>query len=222
MVVFSTERPLIALARHEVQLGADLIDGARQELLGDADGDSGFRSGYLLGVEADGRRESHPCCTELVERLLEGVVAPVAEPRGLEAGFSFLKSADGKAPAEREGVHYGGPHLDSHPRLADDLELFRILVNLCEQRRRFTYVRTDRRRLQRAGVEVGRSEFAALRLPGSHELARVDLPGRRDECVFALHFLASAVPHVGVDEAHGYFLASFEAVADPERIGSLA
>ena len=123
--------------------------------------------------------------------------------------LSFVKLAVGMPPTETEGPLYEGPHLDSHPALTDSTELLRLLVNLSEHPRRFLYAVTDRWDL---GVRSGRREFAPLALPPEVERRVVVIPGRTSTTVHALRFLASAVPHVGLNDPPEQFLLSLEAL----------
>jgi hypothetical protein len=71
--------------------------------------------------------------------------------------------------------------------------VFRVLVNLSEYPRR------------------------ALLWDGAHDRAaeEVVVPGRRCGAVHSLHYWASAVPHCGVNDALGFFLAAYEAPGEP-------
>jgi hypothetical protein len=160
----------------------------------------------------------HADCLALAEGLRRELLVDVEREQGLNFDLSFFKIAIGRPPTADEGVFYEGPHLDSHPGLSDSVELLRLLVNLSECPRRFVYAATDRWQLQRAGVPVARREFEPLRLPRATELRSVSIPGRTDDSVHALKFFASAVPHVGLNDAPEHFLVSFEALADPRAI----
>jgi hypothetical protein len=61
-------------------------------------------------------------------------------------------------------------------------------------------------------VRYGRREFEPLTLAPEIETRVVHLPGRTATSLHALRFLASAVPHVGLNDPPEHFLVSFEAV----------
>jgi hypothetical protein len=182
-IVHATRRPLIVLERHAVGTDPALLARVREELAA---------AGHLLGLHAD--PAAHPACVGLAEALQRRLHAD-----GFE--LSFYKLALGAPPPEP-------PHLDSHPELTGDAELLRLLVNLSPHPRRFLYAATDRWRL---GAD-DRSEYAPLALPPGAERRVVAIPGRTPSTLHALRFLASAVPHVGLNDPPEHFLLSFDAV----------
>jgi hypothetical protein len=200
--------PLIVLERHAVELDPALVARAREELLaGRPRSATGFRSGFLLGVQADAR--SHPHCQALADALRRRLL-PGAE----DFGLSFYKLAEGRPPEADDGVFSEAPHLDTHPELHGSRELLRLLVNLSRWPRRFVFAATDRWQLEREGIGVPRREFEPLDLPRATETRTVTLPGRSDGAVSALRFYASAVPHAGLNAPPEHFLVSFEAVRE--------
>ena len=155
-----------------------------------------------------------PAASRLSKRLREDVVRTEARSSGREYGLSFLKAAEGPPPEAAEGVHYEGFHLDTHPEVdGGGRELARLLINLADVPRRFRYAAIDRFELARQGREVPRSDYQVVELPPDVETQLIEIPPRRGGRVHALRFWASVLPHVGVDDEQGYFLASYEAVA---------
>jgi hypothetical protein len=179
----------------------------------DADPITGFRWGYLLGVE-DGVADRMPAASALVNRLGEEVVRGEASASGRDYALSFLKAAEGAPPMDGEGVHYEGFHLDTHPQVdGGGPELARLLINLADVPRRFRYATIDRFELDRRGHGVPRCDYQVVELPPGVKTELIEIPRRRGDQVHALRFWASVIPHVGVDDEQGYFLASYEAVA---------
>jgi hypothetical protein len=207
--------PLALLIEHvafRVSLDERLVSAARQELL-DRSPAKAFRWGYLLGVEGDAAVHM-PAASALAARLYEEAVAPEGEASCRDYALSFIKVADGPPPEASEGVHYNGFHLDTHPEVdGSGAELARLLFNLADGPRRFRYAAIDRFELARRGCEVPRSDYQVVDLPAEVETHVVEIPPRSGDRVHALRFWASVVPHVGVDDEHGHFLASYEAVA---------
>jgi hypothetical protein len=205
--------PLLILRTARLSLAEATLSAAAAELFDrpTAIRTTGFSATYLLGIEED--RARFPASTALVGRLRESIVRPLEAELGVAFGLSFLKLACGRPPSAPHGVYYEGPHLDSHPGIAPGTELLRVLINLGSYRRRFQYFQTDVYALQAAGVPVGRTDFAPLALPDDIARATLDIPGRTADRVDLLQFWASVVPHVGINESAGSFLASFEALA---------
>jgi hypothetical protein len=197
-----------------VSLDDQLVSAARKELLERSPSESdGFRWGYLLGVEGD-VADGLPAASMLAARLHEEAVAPEGRASGRDYSLSFLKVADGRPPEASEGVHYDGFHLDTHPEVdGSGPELLRLLFNLGTVPRRFRYAEVDRFELARRGYEVPRSDYQVVELPDDVGTTAILIPPRSADRLHALRFCASVVPHVGVDDEHGHFLASYEAVA---------
>ena len=196
--------------RFEVELPPDLAPRAREELLArlDGAGDDAFRFGYLLGVELD-ELPALPSVARLERLLRERVVEP---------GYtlSFFKTTTGAAPEVREGVHFDGFHLDTHPAILSDeqgMELARLLINLAPTPRAFRYAAIDRFDLARRGLRVPRSDYQVVELPSDVPIQAVEIPRLEASAVHAPAFWASVVPHVGSDGPDGHFLVSYEAVA---------
>jgi hypothetical protein len=202
----------VKIVRLEVDLPPGLVEGAREELLdrGTPNRDAPFRWGYLLGVDKPDVRAALPLACRLDDLLREQAVAP-------EYSLSFLKTSTGRAPQVNEGVHYDGFHLDTHPEIVDDsgAELARVLINLAPERRTLRIARTDRFELAARGLPIHRGDYQAVNLPDDIETGTIDIPPIDDATVHALQFFASAIPHAGVDNGGGHFLASYEAVARP-------
>jgi hypothetical protein len=196
--------------RFEVKLPPDLAPRAREELLdrGGAAGDDAFRFGYLLGIER-AALPGLPAVARLERLLRERVVEP-------DYTLSFFKTTAGAAPEVREGVHFDGFHLDTHPDIRSDdqgVELARLLINLAPTPRAFRYAAIDRFELARRGLRVPRSDYQVVELPPDVPVRMVEIPGVEPHAVHALAFWASVVPHVGSDGPDGHFLVSYEAVA---------
>jgi hypothetical protein len=192
-----------------VDLPEGLVRAAHEELLdrGTPDREAPFRWGYLLGVDRPEMRAALPNACRLDELLRDQAVPP-------GHSLSFIKTSSGAAPEASEGVHYNGFHLDTHPEIVDDsgLELARVLINLAPEPRTLRIARTDRFALAARGLPVHRGDYQVVDLPGDVETATIDIPPLENGTAHALHFLASVVPHVGVDNGAGHFLASYEAV----------
>jgi hypothetical protein len=117
---------------------------------------------------------------------------------------------------EAQGVHYEGLHIDTHPDLGAETDLLRVLVNLGESPRRFRFGDATRIELARSGLYEDRASFRADHVEAHVPMRELCIPGREGSRISFLVFYASVLPHVGVTEAPGYFLFSFEAVV-PSR-----
>jgi len=202
----------VKIVSFQVNLPPGILEAARAELLdrGTPDREAPFRWGYLLGVDGPDVRAALPSASRLDELLRRHAVAA-------EYSLSFLKTSLGAAPAVNEGVHYDGFHLDTHPEIIDDsgLELARVLINLAAERRTLRIAKTDRFELAARGLPIHRGDYQVVDPPDDIETTTIDIPPADNGTVHALQFFASVIPHVGVDNGDGHFLASYEALARP-------
>jgi hypothetical protein len=195
-------------------IGETLLAAARGEVLGRRDEHRarGVAWGYLLGLEREATAAAFPAAWELCDRLA-AVAARVAPHAGNGFRFSFCKGYAGPVIAEAAGVHHEGLHIDTHPEVAAGTDLLRVLLNVDTSARRFRYGDATRVELARAGLHADRARFEADHVAAHVPLHDVCIPGRRGTRLSGLLFWASVLPHVGITEAPGYFLYSFEAVA---------
>jgi hypothetical protein len=207
------DRELIRLDRQTVRVEHGLAETAWHELLseGEDDPSGDFRTGYLLGVESPRRGQRHPAASQLKAELYDQVVAPIAQRHRANFEFSFFKAAEGQPPSAAEGVHYGGYHVDTHAGDHSGLELLRVLLNVHSHLRRFRFAAVDRFELARRGAGIGRGVYQVPQLPGFVEDRELAIPAFDGQTISYITFWASVVPHVGVETAAGYFLASYEA-----------
>lgn len=206
-------RELIRHDRQRIELDPELVATARRNLLsGQTLAERDYLFGFMLGVEqASGSRPA----LELVARLDRELVGPVGRCRDVQFELSFLKAVEGVVPDVAEGPLFAGFHLDTHPEMTADggPELLRILVNLASEPRTLRFIHADRFELVAAGLDLPRSSFQVVEAPLHFRHATVVIPPFDGREISYLTFWASVVPHVGVENEGGHFLASFEAVA---------
>jgi hypothetical protein len=209
--------PLLVLEELPFSVAGECIDAAHGELLRRADPGAGgdHRLGYLLGIE-DPVDQKLPAAVELDRQVRAEFVEPIARETQRRYALSFLKTLEGAPPDALEGVLHAGYHLDTHPDITEEHgpELARILINLASTPRRFRFAQTDRFLLAEHGFPMHRGSYQVVELPRSVRESMIEIPGRTRESAFALRFWASVIPHVGIEDGRGHFLASYEAVAE--------
>jgi hypothetical protein len=207
--------PLLQLGRAECDLGDTLVTEARAEVTGRRreHAQRGVTWGYLLGLERPETERHFPAAWTICDRLERGIASAIGEGIGAAFSFSFCKAYSGPVITEAGGVHYEGLHVDTHPGLTDTTDLLRVLINVGDSDRCFRFGDATRVELARAGLYGNRGSFEADHAARHVTLREVRIPARRGSLVSFLVFWASAIPHVGITEAPGYFLYSFEAIA---------
>jgi hypothetical protein len=217
-LVVRDETALLSLCQAECRVDDGLVGSAKGEVAGRRVEHAalGVAWGYLLGMEREATETSFPAAWRLCDSIYRDVVRVIGDIEGADFHFSFCKAYSGPVIKEAEGVHYEGLHIDTHPDLDEATDLLRVLVNLGEHERRFRFGDATRLELARSGLYHDRASFRADHVEGHVPMRDVCIPGRAGSRVSFLVFLASVLPHVGITEAPGYFLFSFEAVV-PSR-----
>jgi hypothetical protein len=203
---------LVTLGAYDDPIAVDLVPRASAEVLSRRDElcARGVRWGYLLGVERAETAARFAAAWQLWDRLGRAIAADVGAAHAVELQPSFCKAYHGPVVHDAEGVHYEGLHR----------ELLRILINVGASARRFRFGDVTRDELSRAGLHVPRDEFRAAEVERHVPMREVLIPGCSGTRISFLVFWASVVPHVGVTEAPGYFLYSFEGLALPPPAGA--
>jgi hypothetical protein len=142
---------------------------------------TGRRQGSFSAGRIDDARDLPPAAAELDRLVRTELIDPLGRRGRLRFRLSFLKAGDGDAPPDQA---FAPSAMDGAP------SVFRVLLNLSEYPRRTLLWR-------------GEDDDAPP--------AEVLIPSRRCGAVHALHYVASKVPHCGLNDALGYFLASYEA-----------
>jgi hypothetical protein len=202
-------------------LGDALVCAAKAEVLCRRDDlkKHGVKWGYLLGVERAATQEQYPSAWRLCAVLENEIVTALGASRHVNFAFSFCKAYSGPVIKEAAGVHHEGLHIDTHPALTETTDLLRVLINVDASARCFRFGDVTRLELASSGLYSDRTRFEAEHLEGHVQLRECVLRGRRGGEVSFLLFWASVVPHVGINEALGYFLYSFEAVVTSPALG---
>jgi hypothetical protein len=206
---------LIRLGRIDCPINGELIASAKRELMrrGVEHASCGVHWGYLLGIEREITQAAFISAWQLCDELDMRIASVIGGCEQVSFRFSFCKVYSGPVLKEDEGVHYEGLHIDTHPGLDDTTDLLRVLINVDEQDRRFRFVDATRGELARLGLYNDRANFRADHVADFLPVREVCIPRRDESSVAFLVFWASVVPHVGVAEAPGYFLYSYEALA---------
>jgi hypothetical protein len=188
-------------------LSESVISNALSELLQhERDNRSaGCGWGYFQGMESDSN--SYPKTIRLRHEL-EKKLIPILTDSKAPFSFSFIKMSEAAITAS-----FGGLHLDSHPGLKEDEEIERILINLHEWPRQLRIAHADRFTLAKLGIHYDRHYYTLLQLPSTIETSVLEIPARDEGGIFIAVFLASQVPHVGVTNTEGHFVASFQRIS---------
>lgn len=169
--------------------------------------------GFFPDLEED-EDCKYPHCLEL-KKLLDGNFRSV---KGLDGklDLSFIKMASGKPPVE-----FGDLHLDTKAHSADPESgehILRLILNLGQYPRVLKYTELNAEQLCANGVKVIKGEYHPIELPPDIPVRTIQIPKRECDTVSGLLFWASEIPHVGVTDEHGYFIAGYRGCFDETKL----
>jgi hypothetical protein len=162
-----------------------LPEGLVERALGELLARGFTENGWTTGWAFATEPSPPPAVAELDALLRRDLVDGLAQQRACTLTLSFMKAADGEPPEDAADAWCGASALEGAATLEPGYGLFRLLINLSDYARR---------------VVLG-------------DEAEVLIPGRRYGAVHALHIWSSQIPHRGVNDRMGFFLASYSGVA---------
>ncbi|MBX4196707.1 hypothetical protein KW805_03905 [Candidatus Pacearchaeota archaeon] len=192
------ENPLMVLERHEFGSENFDIKEAYEELLAHSKKEKAITWGYFPGLEAK-EMERYPRCIKLAYQLRSLVPLPLA----------FIRLVSQKPDSE-----YGGMHIDVHPgvnHVKDPAhrndEVARVLINLHRAPRLMRYVPIDRDSLIKQGINISPHHYQIIKeqLP----IKEIEIPPITNTFMYSLKFWSSLLPHEGVTDDQGSFIASY-------------
>lgn len=199
----SEEKPLIVLEKHSADLSKFNLDSAKSELNEYISQDSGesFTWGYFPGME-ESEKEKYPECIGLGEKLKEFLF-----DENTSWELSFVRCASRKPVST-----FGGFHIDvdlgvRHKR-TDRREIIRALVNLHNFPRNLLYSLADRKQLRACGLKIPTGRYKTILLPENF-VKKAEIPAIGREEIYILKFFSSLIPHFGLTDENGHFVAGF-------------
>ncbi len=164
--------------------------------------------GFFPGFE-EGERDLYPQCFKLKKLLDKNFTRITGQADRME--LSFIKIASKKPPVE-----FGGLHLDTDVSSTEDSShqghILRLILNLGTYPRDLKYTKYTATQLKAMGVEIARGEYRPINLPANIPTSVVKIPPRNRDTLSGLLFWASEIPHVGLTNEHGYFIAGYGGV----------
>lgn len=191
------------LEKYTLNFSQQIILNAREELYKYEQEKSEMKCiwGYFPDLPGN-NPELYPKCVVLKKHLDAYLRSRLGNENQLT--MSFLKLASRKAEIE-----FGGLHLDDRPAPADEPDttsrILRLIINLGDFPRRLNYSKpVKERELFNHNKNI--------------PTEMIDIPERNNNLVWALKFWSSEVPHVGVTDEHGYFIAAYGGYFDESKL----
>lgn len=199
--------PLLELSSSDIEPTSNipaLLADARRELehLAHVRADAASATWGYFPDYTDPDDSAYAACQALEDAL--NTVLPLDEMR-----LAFLRVALREPKSE-----FGGLHIDVHDgvgherpaHIDEDAEIVRALVNLGDHPRRLAYLPGGRDELG----AIDRHRYAVLNVDPAR-LRHIDIPPFDGKTIWMLRFWSSVIPHAGVTDDRGHFLAAYGA-----------
>ena len=218
-VVFTRQTfPMMVLEKYEIDLSQE-INAARKELekLLIQNADNSHTWGYF--PQYCDNPSYYSSCIRLGKRLTENLIRGLSEPEK-SMSLAFIRLA-----SDRPNSSYGGLHIDvdsgvAHQRdktIAENLDIIRLIVNLGEHPRIIEHIPFTKEELRDFGYKISDDKYEVLTLKEGFPKKRIEIPPRKDNAIYALKFWSSQVPHAGITDECGHFMAAFGCYANMSK-----
>ena len=219
-LVFGTvERPFMILDGYNILGIEEHIKRAYEELkehLSKSD-DRSHTWGYFPQYCHD--ESQYQNCIMLGKKLKEGLVSKLPFPES-SMSLAFVRIADNKPVSDFGGLHVdvdtGVAHHRDHS-VDVGLDVLRLILNLGEYPRIVEYVPLSKDSLRRLGYIIPEEDYKTLPFPEGTIRYRIGIPVREANTIYGLKFWSSQVPHAGITDERGHFIAAFGCYADMNK-----
>ena len=131
--------------------------------------------------------------------------------------LAFIRLATAKPVSDYEGIHIDVDSGVAHQRdktIAKDLDIIRLIINLGEHPRIIEHILPTKEKLRSLGYQISDDKYEILALGEEFPRKRIEIPSRKGNSIYELKFWSSQVPHAGITDDRGHFLAAFGGYAD--------
>lgn len=210
VILEDSSGPLMVLERYALPSGLNFA-GAYQELLKyiEERADASYTWGYFPGIVDP--NDPYPECQKLEKDLQESLVSQFpTEQQDLH--LAFIRAASQRPVSEFGGLHIDADQGVMHKRDAStmDKNILRVLVNLDSLNpRRLGYTKQTAEELRSQGLDIPKDHYQEIKLPDHIKLESIEIPPRELGHIYVLKFWSDIVPHAGLTDDSGHFLAAY-------------
>ena len=203
IILGTAEKPMMVLEKHIIKIDKKLLDNAREELFTYAEKSEVGTWGYFPEIKDE---NNYPFSIKLTKDI------KIILGHRLDWKLAFIRVATKESKSE-----YGGFHIDvdigvGHKKLEQfkDREIIRALINLYSYPRKLAYIDKTRDELIQEGFKINENKYEILKFP-EKMIKTIDIPAINEENLWVLKFCSSQIPHFGLTDEHGHFLAAYGA-----------
>lgn len=194
---------LMVLEKHTLDVNLELLSRARNELLMYTTNAETGTWGYFPELKDENTYHSSQALSDYLQFLLG---------KGLDWKLAFVRLATKEPRSE-----YGGFHIDvdlgiGHTKPAEfqGKEIVRALVNVGAVPRTLAYIDKTRDELAKEGYAINPNKYEILKF-SQDMIKTIDIPPISEQNIWVLKFCSSQLPHFGLTDSRGHFLAAYGA-----------
>jgi len=203
-IILGTENDhRIVLEKYACELSVNKLYESRSELQKhiESNGNGSLTWGYFPEIKD---QNQYPKCRILEEELSELLLSKINKNFSL----AFIRLSVGKPASD-----YGGLHIDvdigvGHTRTTP-YEIVRLIANIGDAPRTIEYIDIDSDDLKNMEVEISRDKYAIITPPKSIKIKKLEIPPREKDAIWILRFWSSLIPHAGITNEDGHFVAAY-------------
>jgi hypothetical protein len=217
-VVWQHESLPMALVRYEVAAGQLGLVAAKAEL--EQRAINARSNTWSYDTDQQSHPANYPATVALASVFQKRVInrSPLAR---LPLKLAFIRRS---LSSQSEVV--GGLHIDvdrGTNLIADearkDREILRLIFNLDDRAPRYVaHTELPARNLRARGIDIPHNRYKVLSSVKQCGVERAAIPALEQDAIYALGFISSRVPHVGLDTPSGNFVIAYGAYVEDKEI----
>lgn len=211
LILGPTENPLMVLEKYPLDFDYTYFSNAYSELFQKSKINDVSTWGYYPELEGN-TKEQYPHSHKLGEMIYEHLVSKLHHEYERNLDLAFIKMSKGGMAGS-----YGGVHLDVTSGIGvyqaneknAGMDILRIIINLHIKPRILKYIDIPKKTLQKLGVKIDEREYHPINIPKDIVTKILEIPEASEGYIWLVKFWSNIVPHVGLTNECGHFIAGF-------------
>lgn len=211
VVMGSSDDPLMVLEKYQLDFDYVYFNNAYMELLHKSKRNGAGTWGYYPELPGNTKGQ-YPHCHNLGEMIHKLLISKLCNDVERNPDLAFIKMSEGSLPGS-----YGGLHVDVTSGIGvyqDDennagMDILRSIINLHKKPRVLKYIDIPKTELRKLGVKIEGRKYHPIDIPENIVTKTIEIPAIGERCVWLVKFWSNIVPHVGVTNECGHFVAGF-------------
>ncbi len=218
IVLISQGVPLMTLEEYTLPDITAYIEDARKELENIVlnNEDTSHTWGYFPQYCKD--PQQYTKCIELNRQLTSHIVQKQPHPENTMS-LAFIRRATAKPISDYCGFHIDVDVGVGHQRDQEQQgDIIRLVLNLDEKAQRTVgFIPFTKQQLRAQGFSIPEDNYKMLDFEQNFPKKYINIPARTNTKLYGLKFWASQIPHTGITDELGHFVAAFGCYASMQN-----